>query len=674
MESQGVTNPRTLAIEPAPRRPEILPRRAGAGPVVRRFVLPILALAAGSAHGAATRFTLPLDVPTTVEREADPTQPFALVDHASGVFLYDPRSGRSLAQLPHLAMGGTIRGLLGQHDVSPVSPQLPPSLRRVNGWPKSLSAAPAGPPLLVDMNGDGRSELLVALESGEVLALDSGGKDVPGWPALLDGPLHDGPVSADVDADGLPEILVASGNGVVHALRANGRQEPPGWPVCLDNAATGEEIWAAPGVAAALDGRPLLALAGTLGSLLVVGGDGRPRDGWPVRPSTRVTDQNPPAVYASPSFADFEGDGRLEVLSGANDGRLSLIGAGGKLWPHWPIEVSGAARLGFGRVTTADLDEDGTIEILCASDRGLPGPARLMALRADRTPFPGWPLELPAPVMGGVAVADLDGAPGLEVVVATLGGDGQVLAFDSRGRALPGFPHRFPGVSFVTGPLLVDVDGNEGPEIVALGSRSAYGAGCSLIALDRSGHLLRGYPVELGSSDAFSGGLVAGDIDNDGHTDLVFTTGGHPEIQVFATSGLAKPSALCWPRSGRGAESPSRPIPPRELPPAAGPEPNPNPTPGYERLPLPDGFASALDPKKTISFVLHRTAPVRLEVIDVRGRRIRLLVEATMPPGLYALNWDGAGDRAEAVPSGVYFYQLWVEGGVETKQLVVLLR
>ncbi len=638
----------------------------------------VLALTAGLAlstsSAEAARFTLPLDVPVPIDRVVDPEQPFGLVDRPDGVHLYDARSGRSLATLPHLAVGGTIRGLIGGSSASATPRELPSILRRVAGWPKTLPSAPAGAPLASDLGGDGRTELVVALESGEVHAFDPTGGELPGWPVVLDGPIHDGPVAADVDGDGLSEILVASGAGVVHALRAGGTQEPAGWPVCLDNATSGEEVWAAPAVASGKDGRPVFAIAGTLGTLLLVGGDGRTRDGWPIRPTVRALALNPPSIYAAPTFCDFEGDGKLELLSGANDGRITLLGSSGRAWPRWPLAIPNAARAGFGRVTASDLDLDGTIEVLAATDRGLPGAPSLIAVRADGSAVPGWPVELPAPVNGGVAVGDLDGAPGLEVVVATLGGTGRILAFDARGRALAGFPSSFPGLSFASGPLLIDIDGEPGLEVVALASRSEYGAGSSLIALDRRGRALKGFPVELGSCDAYSGGLVATDLDNDGHVELAFTTGGHPQLQVLATSGLAQPGSLAWPRSGRGPESAVRPTPPAELPPVAGPEPNPNPTPGFEHLPLPEGFASDLDPKKTISFVLRRSTLIRLEVVDVRGRHIRTMIADTMPPGLYALNWDGAGERGEEVKSGVYFYQLSVEGRVETKQLVVLLR
>ena len=44
------------------------------------------------------------------------------------------------------------------------------------------------------------------------------------------------------------------------------------------------------------------------------------------------------------------------------------------------------------------------------------------------------------------------------------------------------------------------------------------------------------------------------------------------------------------------------------------------------------------------------------------------------PAGPDAIAWDGLDPSGNSVPSGVYYFQLKVDGKLETKQLVVLLR
>jgi len=50
---------------------------------------------------------------------------------------------------------------------------------------------------------------------------------------------------------------------------------------------------------------------------------------------------------------------------------------------------------------------------------------------------------------------------------------------------------------------------------------------------------------------------------------------------------------------------------------------------------------------------------VRLAVYDLRGRRVRDLLEGVRAGGgHYAVPWDGRDDRGRPLPSGVYLYRL----------------
>jgi hypothetical protein len=64
--------------------------------------------------------------------------------------------------------------------------------------------------------------------------------------------------------------------------------------------------------------------------------------------------------------------------------------------------------------------------------------------------------------------------------------------------------------------------------------------------------------------------------------------------------------------------------------------------------------------------------PVRLEIFDVEGRRVRTLLDAKLPPGEFEARWDGRGDRGEAVAAGVYFYRLVTPESAETRKMVRL--
>lgn len=65
------------------------------------------------------------------------------------------------------------------------------------------------------------------------------------------------------------------------------------------------------------------------------------------------------------------------------------------------------------------------------------------------------------------------------------------------------------------------------------------------------------------------------------------------------------------------------------------------------------GSASA-----TIAFSLTRAASASLAVYDIRGRRVRMLVEREIPAGAYLSRWDGRDDAGNPLPAGSYMIVL----------------
>jgi hypothetical protein len=65
-------------------------------------------------------------------------------------------------------------------------------------------------------------------------------------------------------------------------------------------------------------------------------------------------------------------------------------------------------------------------------------------------------------------------------------------------------------------------------------------------------------------------------------------------------------------------------------------------------------------------------SPVRLAVLDVRGREVAVLREETLPAGFHDLAWNGEGNGVP-LPAGVYFLRV-TAAGKALVQKVVLLR
>lgn len=78
-------------------------------------------------------------------------------------------------------------------------------------------------------------------------------------------------------------------------------------------------------------------------------------------------------------------------------------------------------------------------------------------------------------------------------------------------------------------------------------------------------------------------------------------------------------------------------------------------------------YPNPLTKATTITWQLPNHAPVILKVYDFTGRVIKTLVNENQSPGEHQVIFN-----AEGLPAGVYFYQLTVNGLVQTKKMILL--
>ena len=76
-------------------------------------------------------------------------------------------------------------------------------------------------------------------------------------------------------------------------------------------------------------------------------------------------------------------------------------------------------------------------------------------------------------------------------------------------------------------------------------------------------------------------------------------------------------------------------------------------------------------PGTALHFRLREPAPVRLRILDVRGREVRVLQNGRLAAGRFALRWDGTDERGRAQAAGVYLVEL--QAGTERLARKVVL-
>ncbi len=218
---------------------------------------------------------------------------------------------------------------------------------------------------------------------------------------------------------------------------------------------------------------------------------------------------------SQPVLSDLQGTGHQAMVFGDADGRVHAIdGVSGKELPGWPAQTNpGQVRVpGFdpghepiiAPVSVGDLAHNGHLDVVVTSTTG-----RTYAFDSSGKALPGWPKVLddgvtkpaiPRPALaytrlphqGATAsplLTDLDGQPGLEIVQA--GWDGRLHAWHADGSAVPGWPVKVadppPPASGLTAiddskldstPAVADLDGDHKPEIVVRSQHSeSHGEG-----------------------------------------------------------------------------------------------------------------------------------------------------------------------------------------------------
>ena len=74
-----------------------------------------------------------------------------------------------------------------------------------------------------------------------------------------------------------------------------------------------------------------------------------------------------------------------------------------------------------------------------------------------------------------------------------------------------------------------------------------------------------------------------------------------------------------------------------------------------------------------LTLTLSKPGPVRAELLDLDGRRVRTLMDGGyVSAGSHQMGVDGRDDRGQPLPTGVYFYRIHAPQGGLTGRLVII--
>ena len=87
---------------------------------------------------------------------------------------------------------------------------------------------------------------------------------------------------------------------------------------------------------------------------------------------------------------------------------------------------------------------------------------------------------------------------------------------------------------------------------------------------------------------------------------------------------------------------------------------------------LSQNYPNPLAPKTTISYTLPKPCKVSLKIYNIKGQKVKTLMNDVLPAGYHSVVWNGKDDNNESVSSGIYLYRITAGDFTDTKKCVIL--
>jgi hypothetical protein len=516
------------------------------------------------------------------------------------------------------------------------------------GFPVDLDHTPISPPALVDLDGDGRLEIVYGDDDGRIQVRDCTGESLPGWPVDTGHALSDGPVAVGaLTLDDRLFVVAGTADGYAVAYHADGTLAP-GWPTLVN---ADDPVYVSIGALGGPYPRTVVCCAAY--NLTY-------RDYRGVFPEGATPRLALGRSYSCPAaIGDIDEDGIAEVVVCPSNlvAAYEMRGGSANFTRILPADVSDAPTLG-------DLDLDGDLEIVAPC-----GDGSLYVLEDDGTDHPGWPVATASgSPLTSAAIAQI--LHGYEPDIVWAARDWTVEGYYETGQRLAGVWPWYTTSGFpLTGAPVLDTINDQYSDC-AIGDPSGVGWAWTNVA-----HPIGGWPKSLPGPVYLSPAL--GDIDQDGSLEVVFL--GEDFLAAVDVHNPPSTAHFRWPMYGYDSrrtgchncpEDLVTAVPGDDEPAAgqdgaaamarvsfAGPSPNPMSGPGLFR------------------FAVPVRAAVSLEIYDLRGCRIRTVLREEVGPGEHSVVWDGRDQHGARIAAGQYCARLRVRGpGVQEELLRKIVR
>ena len=88
---------------------------------------------------------------------------------------------------------------------------------------------------------------------------------------------------------------------------------------------------------------------------------------------------------------------------------------------------------------------------------------------------------------------------------------------------------------------------------------------------------------------------------------------------------------------------------------------------------LEQNYPNPFNPETTISFSLQTAGDVTVDIYNIKGQKVKSLVNDHKDAGRHSVVWNGTDENNKNVSSGVYFYKL-KSGKMSLSRKMILMK
>lgn len=493
-------------------------------------------------------------------------------------------------------------------------------------WPFSLSGQAQSTPMILDINGDGSGEVIFGDLEGNVNVLDNNMQQIAGFPGQTGATIALPIAVGDLNNDGNLNLFVVNNDKEAYAFNNDG--SILFGPISLDNQITR----AAPMIADVNgDGIEDAVVCTMNGKLHIFNADGSEHAGYPV--------EFPGNFVFNAALADLNQNGRKEIILQTIAGNfLAIDYESQENITGFPYSIGTNTE---AAPVIADVDNDGHPEIIATvSSQGI-----IKAINHDGSVE--FSHTFNKIVKQDVLAYDFTGDGNTEILFTTF--DGLFYVIDTDGDPLPNFPV-YLEASIEGNMLLSDLDGD--------GMAAIIGDVNGLLhAIKADGSQAGNFPMDFNDNLKFAPAL--GDVDGNGNINLAVSN-----IVSMNLIDLKRPAYSAW-------------IMHRGNPGRTGDmfnamTDNEEQDVAVVNNSLLGNYPNPFNPETTISFTLKNPGHVTLDIFNLKGQKVKTLINEYKVSGRHDIVWNGTDQNNSNVASGIYFYKMRNGKYSSTKKMILM--